>query len=487
MRKLLIFLVLAQSTALLATTTYQDKYDQGIFSFSKTFAEAIHFMKTRYYQEIDPEKAMIEAINAFVSQDPHSSILDPEAYKEILKATKGEFYGIGVIIDSLKEPKAEYLTIIDTIPGGPADQAGMLPDDKIVQINDESLKGMSVDEAVAKIKGERNTQVHVKILRKGEPKMMPLTITRDVVKEHNATCFYFKEHNVLYLALSMFTRNAIKQLEQLLKKSQQIKARGIILDLRSNSGGLLDSAVDIASLFLPANSVVVTTKDRSGKVLQSYSTSGTPIANSKIPIFVLVNNYTASAAEILAGALRNHASTNLPVFIVGTKTFGKGSVQEVIPLSNDSALKITTALYYLPNDTTVQGKGIIPDFEVEPKMPPTEELKWFKQFFGHESSLKNSIKPHGKDGKKEVEESSFAKAPADREEAESDKPKTWQERKKERLSQDFQLLSTLRLNEMLDLSYKAYPKEVNTHDKAVEFLKKRFNPSDKLEMEEITI
>ncbi len=481
MRKLLlVLLILAQMASPVLAATYPEKYDQGIFTFSKTFAEAIHFMKTKYYQEIDPEKAMIEAINAFVSQDPHSSLLDPEAYKEILKATKGEFYGIGVIIDSLKEPKAEYLTIIDTIPGGPADQAGMLPDDKIVQINDESLKGMSVDEAVAKIKGERNTQVNVKILRKGEPKMMPLTITRDVVKEHNATCFFFKEHNVLYLALSMFTRNAIKQLEQLLKKSQQIKARGIILDLRSNSGGLLDSAVDIASLFLPPNSIVVTTKDRSGKVLQSYETSGTPIANAKIPIFVLVNNYTASAAEILAGALRSHASANLPVFIVGTKTFGKGSVQEVIPLSNDSALKITTALYYLPNDTTVQGKGIIPDFEVEPKMPPTEELKWFKQFFGHESSLKNSIKPKGKDGQKEEDSEK-------KEEPDSDKPKTWQERKKERLSQDFQLLSTLRLNEMLDLSYKAYPKEVNTHDKAVEFLKKRFNPSDKLEMEEITI
>ncbi|MGE0010526.1 MAG: S41 family peptidase [Candidatus Babeliales bacterium] len=484
MRKLALLIFIAQAFSLMANTQtdkqpYQEKYDQGVFSFSKTFAEAIHYIKTKYYQEINPEKAMLEAINAFVSQDPHSSLLDPEAYKEILKTTKGEFYGIGVIIDSLKEPKAEYLSVIDTIPGGPADQAGLLPDDKIVQINEESLKGMSVDEAIAKIKGERNTPVHIKILRKGEPKMMPFTIMRDVVKDHNATCFYFKEHNVLYLALSMFTRNAIKQLEQLLKKSQQIKARGFILDLRSNSGGLLDSAVDIASLFLPANSVVVTTKDRSGKVQQSYSTSGTPIANSKIPIFVLVNNYTASAAEILAGALRSHASNNLPVFIVGTKTFGKGSVQEVIPLSNDSALKITTALYYLPNDTTVQGKGITPDFEIEPKMPPTEELKWFKQFFGHESSLKNSIKPNGKDEKKEPEDK--------KEDNDSEKHKTWQERKKERLGQDFQLLSTLRLLEMLDLSYKAYPKDVSTHEKAVEFLKKRFNPSDKLEMEEITI
>lgn len=485
MRKLLLLLLIAQIAPQLWAKDeqpYADTFDQGVFSFSKTFAEAIHFMKTKYYQEINPEKAMLEAISAFVSQDPHSSLLDPEAYKEILKTTRGEFYGIGVIIDSLKEPKAEYLTIIDTIPGGPADQAGMLPDDKIVQINEEALKGMSVDEAIAKIKGERNTTVVIKILRKGEPKMIPLTITRDVVKEHNATCFYFKEHNVLYLALSMFTRNALKQLEQLLKKGQQIKARGIVLDLRSNSGGLLEAAVDIASLFLPPDSVVVTTKDRSGKVLQSYSTSGTPIATSKIPIFVLVNNYTASAAEILAGALRAHASANLPVFIVGTKTFGKGSVQEVIPLSNDSALKITTALYYLPNDTTVQGKGITPDFIIEPKMPPTEEIKWFKQFFGHESSLKNSIKPRDKDGKEDT-----TKDDEKKDDAESDKPKTWQERKKERLSQDFQLLSTLRLNEMLDLSYKAYPKEVRTHELAVEFLKKRFNPSDKLEMEEITI
>lgn len=475
----LIFLcTISAISAKTVPDSYANKYDQGVFSFSKTFAEAIHFMKARYYQEIDPEKAMLEAINAFVSQDPHSSLLDPDAYKEILKATRGEFYGIGVVIDSLKEPKSEYLTIIDTIPGGPADQAGMHPDDKIVQINDESLKGMTVDEAVAKIKGERNTKVHLKVLRKGEAKLLPLDIVRDVVKEHNATCFHFKDHNILYLALNLFTRNAIKQLEQLLKKGQQIKARGIILDLRNNSGGLLDAAVDIASLFLPQNSTVVTTKDREGKVLQTYATKGKPIASSKIPIFVLVNNYTASAAEILAGALRDHASTNLPVFVVGTKTFGKGSVQEVIPLSNDSALKITTALYYLPNDVTVQGKGIIPDFVIEHKIPPSEELKWFKKFFGHESALKNSIKPNG-----DADTQSDEKKP----EMDDEKPKTWQERKRERLSQDFQLLSTLRLNEMLDLSYKAYPKEVKNHEQAIEFLKKRFNPEDKLEMEEITI
>ncbi len=478
----MLFILLLSLTAIPAQSaqqTYADKYDQGIFSFSKTLAEAIHFMKAKYYQEINPEKAMLEAINAFVSQDPHSSLLDPDAYKEIIKATQGEFFGIGVVIDNLKEPKGEYLTIIDTIPGGQADQAGIHADDKIVQINDESLKGMTVDEAVAKIKGERNTKVHIKILRKGETKILPFDIVRNVVKEHNASCFYFKEHNILYLALNLFTRNAIKQLEQLVQKGRKIKARGIILDLRSNSGGLLDAAVDIASLFLPANSTVVTTKDRTGKVLQTYATKGKPIATSKIPIFVLVNNYTASAAEILAGALRDHASADLPVFIVGSKTFGKGSVQEVIPLGNDSALKITTALYYLPSDVTVQGIGITPDFVIEQKIPPSEELKWFKKCFGYESALKNSIqteetkKDQKKDSKKEA--------------TDEDKPKTWQERKKERLSEDFLLLSTLRLNEMLDLSYKAYPKQMRTHKEAVQFLKKRFNPEDKLEMEEITI
>lgn len=469
----------------LSQEQYLQQFDKTVFSWSKTFAESLNLIKSRYYLKVDIKDAFIKSINCLVSLDPHSSLLDPDSYEEILRSSQGEFYGIGIVIDSLKETDDESLTVVDTIPGGPADSAGVLSEDKIVQVNDESVKGMTVDEIVAKLKGKRNTTVHIKVLRKGSHKLIPFDITRDIVKEQNAVCFHFTDHNIYYLSLNMFTQNAIKQLQELLVKSQQ-ESKGLILDLRYNSGGLLEAAIQIVSLFLPEKTVVVFTKNRDNKVIETYRTKGKPITKMHIPIFILVNNYTASAAEILAGCLQAHANQNsqahMLTFVVGTKTFGKGSVQELIPISNDCALKLTTALYYLPNDISIQGVGVQPDFLIEQKYPPTDELKWVEQFFGHESALKNSIKPKNAAKAKDSSNKDISSTTKKEE-----KKKTWEERKMERLSTDYQVLSTVRLIELFHCAQKAHPDTFKERKSIISFLNQRFNPQDVIVMKQVSI
>ena len=457
-------------------------FDQTIFEWTKSFAEVVHLIHSKYHEVINPEKAMINAINAFVSTlDPHSCFMDPKAFKEIIEATQGEFFGIGVVIDNMKEPEQEFLKIIDTLPTGPADKAGIKSDDVIVQINDITLKGMTVEEIIAKLKGKRNTTVDITIKRGNNPELLSFTLTRDIVKEQDALCYYFKDNNIYYLSLRMFTENSLKQLEQLFNKCQSQDCKGIILDLRNNSGGLLNSVVDIAGLFLPKNSLVVSTKERSHSM--EYKTNRDPIKTNNFPIFILINNFTASAAEILAGCLQIHSNNSsnkesyIPhVFLVGSKTFGKGSVQEVIPVPNDCAAKITTSLYYLPNNTSIQSIGIEPDFIIEPRFPAPKELQWFNKNFGHESSLKNAIKNN--DSSHESKKESTLK---------KDSEKTWQEKKQEQISSDYIILSTVRLMEMLTMVKKAFPNRLKTRQESIECLKKNFLTNDTIQLVEIKI
>lgn len=386
-------------------------FEETIYNWSRTLAEIFNLANQKHYNVADPEKCMIKSIDSFIAcLDPHSSFMDPETYKTIQESTSGEFFGIGVVIDNTRQSKDKFLVIIDTIPGGPSDKAGIKPLDKIIAINDEPLEGMSTDKATVKLRGERLTKVKVTVVRENHPEPLSFDIERDVVKEQNSLCFYVKDQNVYYLSLNMFTENSVKQITDLLKKATQKKSKGLVLDLRNNSGGLLNAAIDIAGLFVEKGSLVVTTKDKTGKEVEKFVTKRAPIAESNLPIFILTNNYTASAGEILAGVLKMHShmlsqkvgkkeQERLMVFLVGTRTYGKGSVQEVIPVSNNCAVKITTSLFYLPDGTTNQGVGIEPDFEIERKFPPTEQMLWLNKFFGRERSLSNYIKPLGADQK----------------------------------------------------------------------------------------
>lgn len=453
------------------------KNNDSMLEILKPWIELCYTIEQKYVQKADYVKATNEAMKTFVKcLDSHSDFMDPKLYAEIIATTQGEFGGIGVIIDNNKKNDDESLLIVDVIPAKAADNAGMRAEDRVIQINNEVVKGMSVDEIIAKLKGKPGTTVHLKIVRNGTKELLNYTITRELIQEQNALCYYFKDANIYYLALNMFTENSVQQIERLLTKSQQEKSKGLILDLRNNSGGLLSAVTSIAGLFVPKNTLLIVTKDRNQKVLEKYFTTRAPIANNKIPIFVLMNNYTASAAEILAGHLQKYSEqeqTGLQVFLVGAKTFGKGSVQEVIPMNNECALKLTTALYYFPDDSSIQGVGIIPDFSIQPRFAETQDMLWFNTFFGHESSLKNSI---------QIEQNK--NAPTLSKEA---KKQTWQEKKQEQLSSDYLILSTVRLIEMLDMAKIAYPQKVHNRKMCVDFLRNNYLIHDKIAMQEIKI
>ena len=461
----------------------QAEIDQMVFDETRTFAEVVSLATKKHYDLSNFSKAMDEAKNAFLNAlDPHSAYLPPKIYTSMLDSTNGEFYGIGIVIDNTRKQKDKFLTIVDTIPEGPSDKVGIKPMDKIVEIDGKPLEGMSTEEATSKLKGKRNTSVNVKILRENHPDLLSLDITRDVVKEQNSLSFHIKDHDIYYISLNMFTNNAVKQVEQLLQHAAKRPYRGLILDLRNNSGGLLTAAIDIAGLFMYKGSLVVSTKDKNGKEIERYVTKRNPIADAKMPIIVLMNNYTASAAEILVACLKNHAEaqgTKYPndqkglVFFLGTNTFGKGSVQEVIPVSNNSAVKITTSLYF-PSNMNIQGVGITPDFVVERTFPPTEQMQWFTKYYGRESALSNSIKVD-------------PNAPTQEAKTEDKKPARWAERAKLMMQTDNQLREAIDLINLLHNFKVLCPNKVCNRNAALQQLKNNHISHDKLNIEEIKI
>lgn len=502
MKKLLLVLIAfcacaAQEKKDSTAVTKPENFDEVIYTWARTFAEVFQLTNQKHYKIGNEEQCMTKSIDAFLNcMDPHSNLLDPKTYKNMLEATSGEFFGIGVVIDNTRNSKDKQLTIIDTVPDGPSDKAGLKPFDKIVEIEGKALEGMSTDEATAMLKGERNTKVHVKVMRENAPEILSFDITRDVIKEQNSLCFYLQDQDIYYLSLNMFTDSSARQIEQLLTKAHEKEYKGLILDLRNNSGGLLTSAIDIAGLFLDKGSLVVTTKDKHGKVTEEYRTTRNPITTNT-PIFILINNYTASAAEILAGALKIHADKsatsstkngnkhdrngskknhNPMVFLVGTKTFGKGSVQEVIPISNNCAIKITTHLYFLPNDTSIQAEGITPDFEIERCLPPSEQSQWLAKFYGREQALPNHITlKDKKDEEKKAEDSKNA-------------VKNWTERAKATLLTDNQFRETVTLINLLSTAQKLCTGlDLASRSKAVDFINGIFVSNKKLELVEVKI
>jgi carboxyl-terminal processing protease len=452
-------------------------YAHEAFTWSRTLAEVSHLAAQRHYQL--PEKSdtcWIEAINAFVScVDPHSAFLPPKALSDVMRMTSGSFGGIGIVIDNTRQPKDSTLTIIDVVPGGPAESVGILPLDKIVEIDGHLLEGMTTEEATAKLKGKPETTVEVKLMREKFPDLIQVTVTRNIIKEQNSLCFYLPDQQIYYVALNQFTTNAMAQIESLLHKSKQHPYKGLILDLRNNTGGLLEAAIDIVGMFVPRNSLVVQTKASGDKVIHEYRTRRDPIIINELPIVILINNYTASAGEILAGCLQIHEKA----FLVGTRTFGKGSVQEIIPVSNNCAVKLTTSLYYLPNDTTIQAVGIEPDFVIERMLPQTEQMKWFTKSHGRENAQQNYIKTEM--SKKHVE------AEKEQEKAKKDMPKhkKWAERGKEALEQDNQFKAAVTLINLLNVTHTCMPQKINTRAKTKQYLKMILCEDGPIAMQEV--
>jgi carboxyl-terminal processing protease len=496
--------------------------ERDIFQWFQTYAEVISLVQKKGFKVVDFSKFIQNSLKSAVANvDAHSAFFDQENYKSALEATSGEFSGIGVSIIS-KTPDDDALGIVDVIASGPADQAGIRGGDKIVEVNKEKLRGLSSDEVVNKLKGKLGTSVSLKVIRNRRP--MEFVVKRDIIKDQTSICYHFKDQNVYYLSLSLFAENAAVQMSDLLKKANEGKCKGLVLDLRRNPGGTLDSAIEMAGLFLPKGSLVVVTKDSKRRVISRYYTTTDPLLKSDVPIFILVNNLTASAAEILAGCLAHHSRNgvqiidekrkkitkhNLMVFIVGTSTFGKGSVQELIPIRNGCALKLTTMLYFLPNNTSLQATGIQPDFIIKPKLVPVDEIKWINEFYGKESSLKNHISVkeveeiYGIPPSKEIDESDeFKKDTAESLEniVEFDehdrarngnvmsrgerylsrgfhvkhKEKSWDEKRREDLSLDVQVQACINMISFFCLARTTISESVATRLKAFQFLRQNY-------------
>jgi len=417
--------------------------------------------------------------------DPHSAFFTKKSYTETIDSTSGEFGGIGISTIS-KDITDEWLLVTDVIEGKPADKAGVKSGDKIVDVNGEKLKGLSSDEVIAKLKGPQGSVVKIKIIRNNKLLDKDFEIKRDIIKTEVATCYQLKDFNIYYISLRIFSENAAESSIKCFKKACDDKnCNGIIFDLRRNPGGILDIAIDMAGLFVKKDSMVVSTKDRDGKVVSEYKTNKDPIYNNKIPLIILIDNFSASASEILAGALKHYSnddktSNPLITFLVGTQTFGKGSVQEVIPISNGCAIKLTTMLYYLPDGSSIQAKGIEPDFIIKSKITPEEESHFFTAFYGSESSLKNNITPEEAAGKK-VDKTKKLKEKIEK----TEENLSWEEKFKKSLNNDMQIKSAINIINVLSLAKKMDAKQINTRSNAIKFLKTHLATDDLIDIKKV--
>jgi len=336
-----------------------DTYDE-----LKAFTQALELIKRNYVEEPDTKELIQGAIRGMVSSlDPHSSYMAERAFKEMSMDIKGEFQGVGIQIGI----KNQQLTIIAPIEGTPGDRAGLAAGDKILKINDEWTKDLSIEEAVDKMRGPKNTQVRLYIHREGWDKPKEFAITRDVIKVQSVKKKML-EGDIGYVKITQFQGQTGPELEKALKELEAKGMKKLVLDLRNNPGGILDASVDVSGLFMPKDKLVVYLQGRKTADRKDYLTTsdGTP---REYPVVILVNTGSASASEIVAGALQDSHRA----LIVGAQTFGKGSVQTVFSLDSGTGLRLTTAKYYTPSGRSIQNVGITPDIEV--KLPVVKEAK----------------------------------------------------------------------------------------------------------------
>ncbi len=337
------------------------------------FAAVFGMVKTDYVEPVDEKKLITDAISGMVSSlDPHSVYFDKKSFKEFREGTSGRFVGVGIEISQ----EDGLVKVISPIEGSPADRAGLKPNDLITRIDDTAVKGLSLNDAVKKMRGEPQTKVRLTIFRKDENRTFPVTITREEIRTQSVRGKVV-EPGYAWIRLSQFQERTVDdfvaKLEQIYKQEPHLK--GLVLDLRNDPGGLLDAAVAVSSTFLPENVTVVSTNGQLAESKSTYKAApefyqrrggsdplkGLPAALKSVPLVVLVNEGSASASEIVAGALQDYKRGT----IMGTQTFGKGSVQTVRPLGPDTGIKLTTARYYTPSGRSIQARGIVPDVLVD--------------------------------------------------------------------------------------------------------------------------
>ncbi len=362
-------------------------------------------VKAEYVEPVDEKKLISDAIAGMVAGlDPHSQYFDKKSFREFRESTGGKFVGIGIEM-AMEEG---LVKVVSPIEGSPAFRVGLKPGDLITRIDDSPVKGLTVDQAVKKMRGEPNTKVVLTVYRKTESRTFPVTIVREEIRMQSVRA-KMVEPGYGWIRVSQFQERTVddfvRKMEELYKQDPNMK--GLVLDLRNDPGGLLDGAVALSAAFLPADVVVVTTN---GQLPESRATfranpefyarrggadplKKLPAALKRVPLVVLVNEGSASASEIVAGALQDHKRAT----IMGAQTFGKGSVQTIRPLPSDTALKITTARYYTPSGRSIQAKGILPDVWLD----ETAEGNVYAALRMREADLERHL--GGVDEKKDVE------------------------------------------------------------------------------------
>ncbi|MGL2912212.1 S41 family peptidase [Helicobacter pylori] len=342
----------------------QELAAKRVEAFSR-FSNVVSEIEKKYVDKISISEIMTKAIEGLLSNlDAHSAYLNEKKFKEFQAQTEGEFGGLGITVGM----RDGVLTVIAPLEGTPAYKAGVKSGDNILKINNESTLSMSIDDAINLMRGKPKTPIQITVVRKNEPKPLVFNIIRDIIKLPSVYVKKIKETPYLYVRVSGFDKNVTKSVLEGLKANP--KAKGIVLDLRGNPGGLLNQAVGLSNLFIKEG-VLVSQKGKNKEENLEYKANGrAPYAN--LPIAVLVNGGSASASEIVAGALQDHKRA----VIIGEKTFGKGSVQMLLPVNKDEAIKITTARYYLPSGRTIQAKGITPDIVIYPGKVPENENKF---------------------------------------------------------------------------------------------------------------
>ena len=378
----------------------------------QTFTRVFAAIKRNYVEPVEDKKLISEAINGMLSHlDPHSAYFDAKEFKQMNESIQGEFVGVGMQIDI----EDGFIKVQSPIEGGPAERAGIRAGDLITKIEKDTTKGMNTTDAVKKLRGEPNTQVTITIARKGDPIPMVITLKREVIKIASVRSKVLPD-GVGYVRITQFqertTQDLVKELNKIAEKGAP---KHLVLDLRNNPGGTLNTAVGVSAAFLPAKSLVVSIRGREAANNKEYFTrpedyryydrgtdayqdplAGLPAWAKTVPMVVLINAGSASASEIVAGAMLDYKRAK----IVGIRSFGKGSVQNVIPLSEGTGIKLTTQRYYTPKDISIQAKGVTPDFNVD----ETPEGNLFAEFMRREGDNENALDGTKKDDTKTADE-----------------------------------------------------------------------------------
>jgi carboxyl-terminal processing protease len=352
------------------------------------FGDVFERVRSDYVEKPDDAKLIESAINGMLAGlDPHSSYMDAKSFRDMQVQTRGEFGGLGIEVTM----EDGLIKVVAPIDDTPAHKAGVMANDIITHLDDEPVMGLTLNQAVEKMRGRVNTSIKLRITRKGAEKPIEVSITRDIIRVRSVRS-HMNGDDVAYIRVTQFneqTTEGVRRAIADLTKQGGDKLRGFIIDLRNNPGGLLDQAISVSNAFLDRGEIV-STRGRNAEETQRFNARAGDLTRGK-PIIILINGGSASASEIVAGALQDHKRAT----IIGSRSFGKGSVQTIIPLgSGNGALRLTTARYYTPSGRSIQAKGITPDIEVLQDVP--DEIKARDKARG-ESSLRGHLKGDGKE------------------------------------------------------------------------------------------